>query len=111
MQECVFCSILKGETSADIVHEWNDCIAIVPLNPVVDGHVLVIPRQHVSDALENPIITGITFQRASELAEGQCNLISNVGEDATQSVYHLHVHIVPRKRNDFLQLPWSNQKI
>ena len=110
MQNCVFCLITKKESPANIVHEWDDCIAFVPINPVVDGHILVVPKQHVSDALENPAITGAVFIRASELANGQCNLITSVGKDATQSIFHLHIHIVPRKEGDNLQLPWSNQK-
>ena len=105
---CIFCNIVNNKAPATVVQTWDDAIAIVPLNPVVDGHVLVIPRQHVKDALEKPEITARVMQRASELASGQCNIITSVGRDATQSVFHLHLHIVPRQKDDGLTLPWTN---
>lgn len=51
---CPFCEIAAGRAPATIVHEWSDTIAIVPLNPVVDGHTLVIPKQHVRDFASSP---------------------------------------------------------
>ena len=97
------------------VHEWDDAIAIVPLAPVTgerflpgEGHVLVIPRVHVSDFAADPVITGRTFQRAAELADlRDSNLITSKGESATQTVHHLHVHLVPRVSRDGLPLPWT----
>ena len=106
---CVFCGIVNGDVRADIVKVWRDAIAFVPLNPVTDGHVLVVPKTHVADALQNPDVTAAVVKRASELARGQCNLITSVGENATQSIYHLHIHIVPRRENDGLLLPWSKE--
>lgn len=107
MTNCVFCSIINGEAPAKIVREWDDAIAIIPLNPVTDGHVLVMPRTHVSDALENPEITAKSMKRASELAKAPCNLITSVGTVATQTIFHLHIHIIPRIEGDGLSLPWS----
>lgn len=116
MADCKFCAIIRGDAPAVIVHKWNDVIAIVPLGPVTDGHVLVIPRKHVADAAEDRITTGMTFLRAAELAaererDGAFNLITSRGVDATQTVFHLHVHIVPRRANDGLPLPWTPQQI
>lgn len=110
---CIFCKIVKGEAEANIVHETEDCLIFHPLNPVALGHVLVIPKIHVNDALQNPLITGITMARASEYADWQgahgYNLITSVGEVATQSIFHLHVHIVPRRPDDGLKLPWTEE--
>jgi histidine triad (HIT) family protein len=106
---CIFCEIINGQSPAKILKIWDDAIAIVPLNPIVAGHVLIIPKKHVNNALDNPNITAITMLRAAEFASGQCNIITSVGKDATQSVFHLHVHIVPRHKNDGLLLPWSHQ--
>ena len=108
MTDCVFCSILAGNAPATIVREWEDAIAIVPLNPVTEGHILVMPRTHVSDALENPEITAQTMKRASEIAKAPCNLITSVGAAATQTIFHLHIHVIPRVEGDGLSLPWSN---
>ena len=107
MEDCVFCRIARGQAPATILKKWSDALAFVPLNPVVEGHVLIIPLDHVADALEDPAITAATMKRVAEFANGQCNIITSVGKDATQSIFHLHVHIVPRKAGDGLLLPWS----
>lgn len=111
--ECMFCQIISGGEPAEIVMEWSDAIAIVPLDPVVEGHVIVIPKVHVSDWVENPFVSGLTMMRAAEL-EGwgrrATNLITSAGRAATQSVFHLHLHIVPRRENDGLALPWYSGK-
>jgi len=110
-QFCVFCRIAAGtEPEAQVEYEWPETVAIVPLNPVTAGHLLVIPRAHVADALEDPIVTSTTMARAAEAADrgrGGCNLITSVGTDATQTVFHLHIHVVPRRPGDGLLLPWS----
>lgn len=85
-------------------------MAIVPLNPVTGGHIIVIPYEHVSDALDDPEVSAIVMRRASEIAPYPCNLITNVGREATQSVFHLHLHIVPRQKGDELALPWYSGK-
>lgn len=104
---CVFCAIVAGDAPATVVRRWSDAIAIVPLGPVVDGHVLVIPTAHVRDALEDPEVTAAVARRAAEIAPHPCNLIANVGPEATQTVWHLHWHVVPRADGDGLALPWS----
>jgi histidine triad (HIT) family protein len=107
---CVFCDIVQGKAPATIVCEWEDALALVPLGPVTTGHVIVIPKVHVPDALADPQVSAIVMARASELAVGPCNLIVNVGREATQSVFHLHLHIVPRAKDDGLALPWYSGK-
>lgn len=107
---CPFCEINTGRAPATFVHEWSDAIAIVPLNPVVEGHTLVIPKTHVIDFTEDPDVTGATARRAAQLCRGldlvHANLITSRGVHATQSVFHLHLHLVPRAENDGLALPW-----
>jgi histidine triad (HIT) family protein len=116
--KCVFCKIIQGLAPAHKVHEWDDAIAIVPLAPVTgerflpgEGHVLVMPKTHVPDYAFNPEVTGRTFKRAAELADlRDSNLITSKGESATQTVHHLHVHLVPRVPRDGLPLPWTPQQ-
>jgi histidine triad (HIT) family protein len=105
--DCVFCAIVAGRAPATVVHRWPDAIAIVPHGPVVEGHLLVIPTAHVRDALEDPAVTADAIRRVAEIASRPCNLIANVGRAATQSVWHLHWHVVPRRLGDGLVLPWS----
>jgi histidine triad (HIT) family protein len=97
--------------------EWpyQDHIVVVPLNPVVPGHVLVIPRNHVEDFGADPITSGMVMARAAALIRpytedgGAFNIITSIGADATQTVKHLHVHVVPRLAGDGLKLPWTDQ--
>ncbi len=108
MTDCIFCAIVRGEAPAKLVREWDDAIAIVPLGPVVDGHTLVLPRQHVADFTEDPAVSAVTAACAAELAADlpAVNLITSKGREATQSVFHLHIHLVPRAEDDGLALPW-----
>jgi histidine triad (HIT) family protein len=110
--DCPFCAINTGRAPATFVQEWSDAIAIVPLNPVVDGHILVIPKTHVRDFADDPEVSAATMRRAAELAQDAqpMNVITSRGVEATQSVFHLHLHLVPRAANDGLALPWYSGK-
>lgn len=110
---CPFCEIVAGTAPATVVREWPDAMAIVPRGGVTEGHVLVIPKLHVDDFAENPRVTAATMFRAAELASDMgtpMNLITSKGREATQSVMHLHAHLVPRAENDGLALPWYSGK-
>ncbi len=110
---CAFCRIIRNEEPADIVDETVMFLAIRPLNPVIEGHLLVLPRKHVRDAGDNPDITGLAFRFAAVIAGNYMppayNLISSTGGAATQTVPHLHIHLVPRTEGDGLALPWTGQ--
>lgn len=110
MSACVFCEIIAKRSPAEYVAQWAEAIAIVPVGPVVAGHVIVIPRVHVRDFSTEPMVTAMTMARAAELVRDlggtPANLITSAGKAATQSVLHLHVHVVPRAENDGLALPW-----
>ena len=110
--DCVFCRIVAGDAPATIVRAWDDALAIRPRSGgCTDGHVMVIPRTHVQDAGEDPTVTAATMARAAELMAElpAANLITSKGAEATQTVFHLHVHLVPRASGDGLPLPWTPQ--
>jgi len=112
MKNCAFCAITAGQAPADIVREWPDALAIRPRSGGVNaGHVFVIPRVHVEDASSDPDVTADVVRRVAELMAEHpaANMISSKGEEATQSVFHLHVHLVPRQEGDGLPLPWTPQ--
>jgi histidine triad (HIT) family protein len=101
MNRCPFCEIVAGRAPANIVHAWNDVIAFVP-------------RRHVTDAASSDIETVMRTMRCATALirswDHAANLITSVGEAATQSVFHLHVHAVPRRLGDGLPLPWTPQQ-
>jgi histidine triad (HIT) family protein len=95
------------------VRRWPDALAIRPLRPVTDWHLLVIPVRHVATAATDPHLTGRVASYAAALvaeARWQANILTSVGPAATQTVHHLHWHVVPRRPGDGLALPWSAQQ-
>ena len=111
---CPFC--WPNRDNLDIVWDpqWLSIRVIRPLNPVTEGHVLVINlRHHSHDAAADPTAAADLMFVAAEYVEKegiQANIITSVGPDATQTVFHTHVHVVPRRPNDGLALPWTGQK-
>ena len=110
VDECVFCKIGWYELPAKFKVDYGAGFIIEPLNPVTPGHLLVIPRMHIEDGKEDPARAALAAYRGLKYAEKPFNLILNVGAEATQTVFHLHWHIVPRRENDGLVLPWTNQE-
>lgn len=115
MGDCVFCKIVAGTAPATIVKRWPDAVAFTPLNPVTLGHMLVVPAVCVPDFTTDADISAIAMSRAAEIARmmqptAHWNLITSKGQHATQSVFHLHVHLVPRRVGDGLHLPWTGQE-
>lgn len=113
MTDCVFC--FKNSPNLDVVKTYDQVLVIRPLDPVAEGHVLVIdPRYHTSSAADDPsIAANLMYLAASYVRdEGiQANIITSIGPAATQTVKHTHVHVVPREANDDLPLPWTPQQM
>lgn len=109
MTDCVFCGIVAGTQPAVMTKRWPDAVVFRPVNPVTEGHLLVVPTVHVADAAEEPTITALVMARAAEIAGmwEAANILTSIGAAATQTVYHLHVHVVPRSVGDGLMLPWG----
>ena len=116
---CDFCAIARGRNrSAEIVCEGDDWVAFFPLSPATPGHTLVIPRAHVADLwhvgspLDATLMAAvIRVGRAISAAlspEGM-NLISSAGKTAEQTVFHLHLHIVPRWQRDGFGRIWPTE--
>jgi histidine triad (HIT) family protein len=113
--DCIFCKILAGEIPATIVGEDERTVTFMDINPATRGHMLVIPRTHAADLLsvdaEDLRAVAIASQRqavrAKELlrADG-VNLVNSCGAVAWQTVFHFHVHVIPRYAEDPLRLPW-----
>lgn len=106
---CVFCSYAGPNT---VLWETPAVYAVEPLRQVTPGHTLIIPRAHAEDFADDPAITAAAFRGAAEYAQAHCledaNLITSKGEAASQTVKHVHIHVLPRTWDDALRLPWNN---
>ena len=109
---CVFCAIVAGEAPAIRIYEDDDYLAILDIRPIVRGHTLVIPKKHTVDLTDTPADTIADLvrigqriaqaARASELKADGNNIAINDGKAAFQSVFHIHLHVAPRKSGDKL---------
>lgn len=113
--DCLFCKIVAGELPATIVDEDERTLAFMDINPATRGHALVIPRAHATDlheiGLEDLHACAAAAQRLAgrmgeRLGADGVNLINSCGVAAWQTVFHFHVHVVPRYVGDPLELPW-----
>jgi histidine triad (HIT) family protein len=114
--ECTFCSIASGELPADLVDEDERTVVFMDLNPATTGHMLVVPRRHVPDVVsadpDEWLAVAAMARRMAAWATGaleapgvdlvQANSDGSVG---AQTVFHLHVHVLPRYKDDPLG-PW-----
>ena len=109
---CVFCAIVAGDAPAIRIFEDDDYLAILDIRPIVRGHVLVIPKVHTVDLTDTPATTVADMvtigqriaraARASELKADGNNIVINDGKAAFQSVFHIHLHVLPRQSGDKL---------
>lgn len=116
--DCDFCAIVRGSRDGlEVVSEASSWLAFFPLDPATPGHTLIIPKTHVADYWDlNPgqasdlsnaaLLVGQAIQRAIS-PEGM-NLITSAGRAAEQSVFHLHLHVVPRWRRDGFGEIWPH---
>jgi histidine triad (HIT) family protein len=114
--DCIFCKIVAGELPSQRVDEDEHTVAFMDVNPATRGHALVVPRRHAKNLLEiDPSDLAATIRAAQRLAQRAVpalgadgiNLINSCGADAWQTVFHLHVHVIPRYKGDPLKLPWT----
>jgi histidine triad (HIT) family protein len=107
--DCVFCAVGSGQAVTPVVYEAAGALAFFPMNPAALGHTLVIPRTHVVDfwALDPGLarqLTDVVLTVASALRRALrpdgLNIIASAGAAASQTVFHLHVHLLPRWHGD-----------
>jgi histidine triad (HIT) family protein len=116
--DCLFCSIIAGDIPSTKVYEDELTYAFMDISPASDGHLIVVPKRHSKDILEiaaeDLTAVALTGQRLAQrvtevLGADGVNLLNNRGEHAWQTVFHFHLHVIPRyadKSRDRLQLPW-----
>ena len=113
--DCLFCKIVAGDLPATKVHEDERTVAFMDINPATRGHVLVVPREHAADLHEIDPEDLAACARVSQVLAGRVrdrlgadgvNLVNSCGAAAWQTVFHFHMHVVPRYVGDPLELPW-----
>lgn len=113
--DCIFCAIVAGDAPATKIDEDEHTLAFMDIAPAARGHALVIPKRHAADVLEiDPEDLGHTMRAAQRLAGRMkerlgadgVNLLNACGAAAWQTVFHFHVHVIPRFDDDPLRLPW-----
>lgn len=113
--DCIFCKIVAGEAPAHRVDEDEHTVAFLDINPATRGHALVVPRRHSADLLdisdEELTHTALAARRLAARIEETLrpdgfNLLNACRPAAWQTVFHYHVHVIPRYADDPLKLPW-----
>jgi len=114
MDDCVFCAIAAHRAPASLIYEDESSLAFLDIHPITRGHTLVIPREHCENIYELSETAGAAVIRAAsriartlrqELQPDGLNLIQSNGRAAGQTVFHFHLHLVPRWNKDGLFLP------
>jgi histidine triad (HIT) family protein len=113
--DCLFCGIVAGEVPAEIIDSDEHTVAFMDINPATRGHALVVPRKHAADLLEisdedlahcATAAQRLALKMRQTLRPDGFNLINACGPAAWQTVFHFHIHVVPRYEDDPLKLPW-----
>jgi len=116
MTDCLFCKIIAGDLPAQIVYEDERTIAFMDISPATRGHCLVVPRAHTDDLLtadtadvQACAATAQELARRAyeDLGAAGVNIMQSSGSAAWQTVFHLHLHVIPRYADDPLVLPWK----
>jgi histidine triad (HIT) family protein len=116
---CIFCKIVAGELPASIVAEDERTLAFMDIAPATRGHALVVPRVHSPDLLGVAAedlqavalaARALAARMKERLGAAGVNLLNSCGAAAWQTVYHFHVHVIPRYEGDPLRLPWVPQE-
>jgi len=115
MDSCIFCKIIKGEIPSYTVYEDENVKVILDIAPAAKGHAILLVKEHVANIFElDATLAGKIFSVVPKVAtaikeELGCdgmNLLQNNGAEAGQTVFHLHIHFIPRWKNDRVNVKW-----
>lgn len=117
---CIFCKIATGEIPSVTLHEDEDFRVILDVGPASKGHALILPKDHYANIYELPEeMTAKAYVLAKRMAAlltdalgcDGFNILQNNGEPAGQTVFHFHIHLIPRYQNDNVGLTWKPGKL
>lgn len=117
MENCIFCKIVAGEIGSNTVYEDDNFKAIMDIAPSAMGHVIIVSKNHAEDIFEmseedlsKALVVARKVARAVKDATGcdGVNILQNNGVAAGQTVFHYHIHVVPRFDNDEIRIKWDH---
>jgi histidine triad (HIT) family protein len=117
-EDCIFCKVLAGDIPSEKVYEDEHAIAVMDINPWTRGHLVVFPRKHAADVFEIEdgelervavAVKRVATKVRDSLRPDGINLLQSNGSAAWQTIFHLHVHVIPRYDDDPLELPTRPQ--
>jgi histidine triad (HIT) family protein len=117
--DCIFCKIASGAIPSLRVLDTPDCLAFLDIGPLAPGHTLLIPKDHHESILDAPAdvltrLLGHVPRLAAAILKvtgaSGLNMLQNTGESAGQAVFHLHIHLIPRRDGDRLGFRWNTTK-
>ena len=120
MENCIFCKIANGEIPAATIYEDEDFRVILDLGPASKGHALILPKAHAANLFELPddlvakamlVAKKVGGKLKEALGCDGLNLVQNNGEAAGQTVFHFHMHLIPRMNDDKVGITWNPGKL
>lgn len=118
-EDCIFCKLANGVFSTNMVYEDDDFRAIMDASPAAKGHVIILPKEHAANVLELPDnLVSKGFVVAKKIAKAVkevtgcdgVNILQNNGEAAGQTVFHFHIHVIPRFNDDNISITWKQNQ-
>ena len=116
MSDCIFCKIANGEIPSATIHEDEDFRVILDVAPASKGHILILPKAHFANLYEMPeeqvkeafgLAKRVATRMKKSLACDGLNILQNNEVAAGQTVFHFHIHLIPRYEDDNVQIKWS----
>ena len=113
--DCIFCRVVAGEIPGEVMDEDDRTITVLDINPATRGHSVVLTKAHARDLFsvddDDLIAVMKAARRVAELMKQKLelqgfNVLHNIGRVAWQSIFHFHLHVIPRYEDDPLRLPW-----
>ena len=117
MADCIFCKLANGEIPTTTLYEDEDVRVIFDISPATKGHALVIPKKHAANVFEiseeglakaHIVAKKIATILKEETGCEGINILQNNGEAAGQTIFHLHIHIIPRYKGDVANIKWDH---
>lgn len=115
-KNCIFCKILAGDIPSAVVYEDEEFKIILDVGPAAKGHMLILPKEHYSDILTMPeelvakafiLAKKMATKMESVLGCDGINVVQNNHEAAGQTVFHFHIHLIPRMKHDKISVTWK----